>query len=80
MKDAIRLEAPAAKTELELLKDIKVGEKRQSPLFPALEVDIEWFCTKAEADYWEFEARFLKQLVYRVAITVEADMLVLKEL
>jgi hypothetical protein len=73
----MRLEAPAAKAELEWLNTLKEGDTRGSPLFPALETSMEWTCTKVEATRWAFDATFLGQLVYRVVITVQADMMML---
>lgn len=77
MKDSMRLEAPAAQKELEWLKGLKVGDKRESILFPAFEVGMEWVCTAVEATRCELEGRFFGQLVYAAVIEVGAEFLTL---
>lgn len=76
-RDSIRLEAPAAKAELEWLQTLKVGDVRKAALIPAFEVDAEWTCTKVEATRWELEATFFEQVVFRVVIEVQAEFLTL---
>jgi len=79
-RDALKLESPAAQAEWKLLLETKVGDTRQSPLFPALDVPIEWACTSTDHGCWEFAGRFLGQYLYTVKIGVNAGMLTLEVL
>lgn len=79
-RDALKLESPAAQAEWKLLLDTKVGDTRQGPLFPALDVPVEWTCTSTDGGWWEFTGLFFKQPLYRVKIGVNAGMLTLEVL
>jgi hypothetical protein len=64
----MRLDAPAAKAELGLLKLVKVGDVRCSPLFPAIDMDIDWVCVSVAESEWVFDATFLGQPMFRMKI------------
>lgn len=76
-RDMILLEAPAAQEELIFLRAVKVGDTRQSPLFPALDSELEWTCTAATDSRWEWEVRFVNQLVFTAVMEIVASMLTL---
>lgn len=67
-RDMMRRDAPAAKTELELLRSVKVGDIRCSVLFPAIDVDIDWICVSVAEKEWEFDATFLGQPLFHMKI------------
>lgn len=77
-RDAIKLEAPAAQGELMLLESMKVGDARQSVLFPALDGLVEWTLTHTSGDRWEFAGRFFGQPLYRLVIRKDAALLTLE--
>ena len=69
--------SPAGKAELATLQAMKVGDIRRDLLFPALEVGVEWACTKAEPHVWEFDGTFFGQPLCTAVITVDKDVLVI---
>ena len=64
----MRLDAPAAKAEVELLKTMKVGDRRNSLLIPALDVDASWLCVAASEKEWEFDVTVLGQPLFKMKI------------
>lgn len=78
--DSIRMEAPAAQTELGFLKGAKVGDVRESSLFPSLDCDVEWKCIFHSKDgRWGWAARVKGQFLMKVEIEEKDGMLVLTE-
>lgn len=77
-RDAIKLEAPAAQGELTLLLSMKVGDTRQSVLFPALDGLLEWTLTSVVGDCWTFAGRFFGQPLYTLVIRKDAALLTLE--
>lgn len=78
--DTIRLEAPAAQKELEFLRGAKVGDVRESKLFPSLDCDIEWKCmfhSKDGRSGWD--ARVMGQFLMKVTVEEKNGVLVLVE-
>lgn len=73
----MRLDAPAAKTELALLQVTKVGDKRDSPLLPALDADVVWTCVRASETVWEFEGTFLGLPLFKATMTVLPETMTL---
>jgi len=75
--DFLRLDAPAAQTELALLRAVKVGDVRNSPFFPAIPTSVKWTCLTAGDVRWEFEALFCGEPLMRVEIAELPSRLVL---
>ena len=80
LHDSMAMYSPAAQTELVLLKTLKIGDKRHSVLFPALEDSIEWVCVRADENRWEFDGKFLGLYLYRIRIVATEATLTLEVL
>jgi hypothetical protein len=60
---------------------MKVGDIRRGLLFPALEIGVEWACTKvlegASVSTWEFDGTFFGQPLFTAVITADKTQLTL---
>lgn len=68
MNDVLRIDAPAAKKELEFLKNAKVGDTRKSVFLSALGCSLEWKCVWVSKKKWVWEASMNGHTMMKVEI------------
>lgn len=49
-RESLRLESPAARTEMARLEQVQVGDIREGVFLPALDVGVEWVCATIKTE------------------------------
>jgi hypothetical protein len=77
MADTLLKHAPAAKPEVDWLKDLTIGQSRTGPLFPGLPEDIVWTLVERTKTQWMFEGVWCGVPMMDVIITETSEALML---